>query len=41
MAILDIQLPQSPLFRGHKPIKESYECRSDTAWNGLLDWWAW
>jgi hypothetical protein len=29
------------LERGQQHIKESYECRSITAWNDLLDVWAW
>lgn len=29
------------LARGQKHIKESYKCRSNTAWNDLLDVWAW
>ena len=29
------------LERGQKHIKESYKCRSNTAWNDLLDVWAW
>ena len=40
MAILELQFPQRPRERT-KHIKESYKCRSDTAWNDLLDVWAW
>lgn len=29
------------LERGQKHIKESYKCRNNTAWNDLLDVWAW
>ena len=40
MAILELQFPQRPRKRT-KHIKESYKCRSNTAWNDLLDVWAW
>ena len=36
MAILEVQLPHCPLNRT-KHLKESYRCRSNTAWNNLLE----
>ena len=40
MAILDIQFPQRPRERTNSS-RISYEGRRITAWNNLLDEWAW